>query len=467
MKLGSAKRKTTSKLRTAAPNNEWFKNVVKSAGYATADIVKETIPATFEFVESNGKDAMQLYTDLRQDGPKSITKLLAQSMDKNAYVKIAKDALSNTKEDIKTGKFYNKEREERAVLGDDFTFGDGEDFDFSFDESEFDEFEEDGDATLSGDRKVTNVKKVTVNNINANITKNNPMVQSINRQSEVILASADATNKVNTALATTSFTLTSKIASDMMTGMSTINDNLSALVNFNNDSMSKYVAASLQYYSDSLSVLNNTLEHLKSSVTQNVKDEKEQIDPFLANGALNIKSYGALLKKNLNNVIQDDLMLNSLYSFASDTDTIKMLAASPLKAIPKMISKVIVPTIVRESAAEFDKSFANFFPALLNKFNKMAGSDNWFLSKLGQLFGFKPKNKTNVDVSMYNKGDMNFNGITQKAITEVIPTYLRKILAAVSGKNEMIFDYQAGKFTDYMSAIDERDKTVKNKYIPT
>lgn len=464
MKLGSVKRKNTSQLRTAAPNNDWFRNVIKSVGYATADIVKETIPSAFEFTESNGKDAMQLYTDLRQDGPKSVTKMLAESMEKNAYMKIASDAISNTRDDIKTGKFYNREREERAVLGDDdFTFGDGEEFDFSFDENEFDEFEDTGDSKLSEAPKVTNVKKVTVNNINANITKNNPMVQSINKQSEVILASTEATNRVNTALATTNFTLTSKVASDMMTGMSTINDNLSALVNFNNDSMSKYVAASLQYYSDSLSVLNNTLEHMKNSGTEDVKEQKEQIDPFLSNGGLNVKSYTQLLKKNMNNVIQDDLMLNSLYSFASDTDTIKMLAASPLKLIPKMVSKVIVPTIVRESAAEFDKSFANFFPALLNKFNKMADSDNWFLSKVGQLFGFKPKNKTGVDVSMYNKGDINFNGITQKAITEVIPTYLRKILSAINGKNEMLFDYQTGKFTDYMSAVDERDKTVKNK----
>ena len=461
MKLGSSKRKTTTKLSTAAPNNQWFKNVIKSAGYTTADIVKETIPSTFEFVESNGKDAIQLYNDLRQDGPKSITKLLAQSMDKNAYMKIAKDAIANTREDLKSGKFYNKEREERLFIGDDI--GDGDDFDFSFDESEFDDFDDiDGDSELSTESDVTNVKKVTVNNINANITKNNPMVQSINKQSEIILASADATNKVNTALATTSFTLTSRVASDMMTGMSSINDNLSALVNFNNDSMSKYVAASLQYYSDSLAVLNSTLEQLKGPA-QEEKPEKEQIDPFLSNGALNIKSYTQLLKKNMTNVIQDDLLLNSIYSFASDTDTINMLVASPLQIIPKMISKVIVPTIVRESAAEFDKSFSNFFPALLNKFNKMADSDNWFLSKIGKLFGFKPKNKTSIDVSMYNKGDINFNGITQKAITEVIPTYLRKILSAINGKNEMIFDYQSGKFTDYMKAVKESEDTVRNR----
>lgn len=459
--MGSAKRKNTSQLKTTAPNNEWFKNVVKSVGYATSDIVKETIPSAFEFTDSNTKDAIELYNELRQEGPKSVTKMLAQSLEKNAYLKMANDALNNTREDIRTGKFYNREREERAVIGDeDFTFGDG-DFDFDFDDNDFGDS---GDSELSDPaNKVTTVKKVTVNNINANITKNNPMVQSINRQSEVILASADATNKVNTALATTSYTLTSKVASDMMTGMSTINDNLSALVNFNNDSMSKYVAASLQYYSDSLSVLNSTLEHFKSSNNPEVKEEKEQINPFLSNGGLNIKSYGQLLKKNMSNVIQDDLILNSLYSFASDKDTIGMLAASPLKLIPKMISKVIVPTIVRESAAEFDKSFSNFFPALLNKFNKMADGDNWFLKKVGQLFGFKPKNKTSVDISEYNKGDMNFNGITQKAITEVIPTYLRKILSAISGKNEMIFDYQTGKYTDYMEAVKEREKLVRDK----
>lgn len=457
MKLGSSKLKQRAQLKTTAPNNDWFRNVIKSVGYASADIIKETIPSTFEFVESNGRDGMDLYQQLREDGPKSITKMLAQGVEKNEYLRIAKDAVGNIKDDLKTGKIYNKEREERAVLGDDadFDFSFGDDDDFSFGE---DDDMKDFESTTDSDGNVTNVKNVTVNNINANITKNNPMVKSLERQSEVMVGLTEATNKSNVALATTGFTLTSRIASDVMTGISTVNDNLTALVNFNNDSMSKYVAASLQYYEDSLTVLRQTLE-LNTPKAPEEKLREEEPDIFLGNGGLNFKNYAQRVKKNVKTTIESDLMLNSIYGMVSDTDTIKMLAANPLKAIPMAISKVVIPGVVRESAKQFDETFSTFFPAMLQKFNRMANQDgNWLMKTVGQIFGVNNKHSTTVEIDKYHKGDMNFNGITQKAITEVIPTYLRKILAAVSGGNEMVFDYQKAKFVDYMEATNSSKK---------
>lgn len=451
MKIGSSKFKQRAQLKTTAPSNDWFKNVVKSVGYATSDIVKETIPSAFEFAESNGREALELYQQLRQDGPKSVTKMLSDSIEKNQYVKIANEAISNMKEDLKSGKIYNKEREERAVLGDDFDFDFGdEDFNFGDDDSDI---QADADAGT-----VQNIKKVTVNNINANITKNNPMVQSLEKQSEMMIGLTQATNKTNIALATTSYTLTSRVASDIMTGISSVNDNLSALVNFNNDSMSKYVAASLQYYEDSLNFMKQTLEASVRPVAEQ-KQSTEEPDLFLGNGGLNIRNYAGRVKKNVKTTIESDLMLNSIYGMATDTDTLKMLAANPLKGIPVAISKIVVPGIIRESAKQFDESFSAFFPALLQKFNRMANQDgSWITKTIGQVFGYNPKASTTVEIDKYHKGDMNFNGITQKAITEVIPAYLRKILSAVSGGNEMLFDYQKGKFVDYMEASDKRKK---------
>ena len=459
MKIGSSTLKQRAQLRTTAPSNEWFRNVIKSVGYASADIIKETIPSTFEFVESNGRDALDLYQQLKEDGPKSITRMLSDGVEKNEYIKIANDTISNMKEDIKSGKFYNKEREERAILGDegmDFVFGD-DDEDFSFGDVDDEEID-----TEIGESSVTNVKKVTVNNINANITKNNPMVQSLEKQSEVMVGLAEATNKTNVALTTTSLSLTSRVASDLMTGISSVNDNLSALVNFNNDSMSKYVAASLQYYEDSLGVLKQTLEFNMKPALEN-KQAEEDPDIFLGNGGLNIKNYVGRVKKNVKTTIESDLLMNSIYGMVSDTDTIKMLAANPLKAIPMAVSKVIIPGVVRESAKQFDESMSAFFPAMLQRFNRMANQDdNWIIKTIGQIFGYNPKASTSIEIDKYHKGDMSFNGITQKAITEVIPTYLRKILSAVSGGNEMLFDYQKGKFVDYMEAKDNKDKDFRD-----
>ncbi|WP_171567752.1 hypothetical protein, partial [Brevibacillus sp. MCWH] len=54
-----------------------------------------------------------------------------------------------------------------------------------------------------------------------------------------------------------------------------------------------------------------------------------------------------------------------------------------------------------------------------------------------------------------------FDGETKKAIVEVIPTYLRKILSSLSGKEEIAFDYKEGVFKTVRQMKKEFDDNKK------
>lgn len=450
---GSVVKRTGNKInRMTVTGNEWFKNVVKSVGFASTDLIREISPTTIDFVGTNINSVREIYDNKKNNDQSSRNR--DKKLISNDYYKLGQNYIKNAMSDIKSGKLYNKERLE-STYDDGFEL---DDFDFSFGDDDFDNSDDNNEESPTSNKTI-------INNINANITKNNPMVKSINAQTEAMVNIANANTNISTSLTSSSISVVSKFATDTITGISAMNDNLSALVNFNNDSMSKYIAASIKYYDESLSVLNNSLDQMKyTNGNVDKKEEQEQVTPFSYSGSFDIGNYGKVLKKNLKGVIEDDFVLNSLNMMFTDKSTLQMMVNNPLASVPMMASKVLIPSLVRSSAKSFDESLSSFFPALLSKFNKMSTKDNWLLSNIGKIFGFKPKNQSfNVDVANYNKEAMSFNGITQKAITEVIPTYLRKILSAISGQNEMVFDYQKGKYVDYMQAINENNKNIKNR----
>ena len=61
-----------------------------------------------------------------------------------------------------------------------------------------------------------------------------------------------------------------------------------------------------------------------------------------------------------------------------------------------------------------------------------------FFGKIASIFGYKEETLelNSIDTSKYNKGPMQWNGIAQKALVEVIPGHLRRIEASLTGESE-------------------------------
>lgn len=84
------------------------------------------------------------------------------------------------------------------------------------------------------------------------------------------------------------------------------------------------------------------------------------------------------------------------------------------------------------------------------------------LGKLaGNAFGMDTKVDTRMSTNKFNKGPMAYNGIANRAIVNVIPGLLSKILATLNNREELIYDYDSGKFTDKSRVQEERNRRLR------
>ena len=111
---------------------DYMRNVGKSIVYSNADRVAEYNTTSAEFLETNSELFKSIYTSVR-DYKTTINRM--SNIFKNSKIYTATDiGITAIKEDIKTGKFYNKERKDAIDLKYDLGMGeDDEDFNFDFD----------------------------------------------------------------------------------------------------------------------------------------------------------------------------------------------------------------------------------------------------------------------------------------------------------------------------------------------
>ena len=143
---------------------------------------------------------------------------------------------------------------------------------------------------------------------------------------------------------------------------------------------------------------------------------------------------------------------------------LEIFAASPLQFIPTYIVNRMIPKSLDKAISNFYKSLKGFFGSMIAKLNSMKSSDNMLLSKIGEIFGISNSAKSSLDTKNYNKGKVDWDGKSRKALIEVIPSYLSKILSVLSGKAERIFDYDEGKFVD-AKEVKDNFKKEKKRYV--
>jgi len=418
----------------------WFKNVGKSLGLSTMDVISEMMPATLETITNNKDTVTSLYDSIKTFRSRNTTKLddMLTGKAKENYNTL-KNAIKNAREDLASGNFYNSGRIESS-------FDDGFDIDMDFSDSL-------GDDSFSDDSSSSTESNVVVPdiNINSNITKNNPMVKAVQSQSALLAETADAQAKRDTAIARSQITVNKQIGDALYGGMHTINENLSLLVNFHSNNMTKYISASLKYYEDQLQITKEAFEAYK--LNNPPKEEKQtnvktnpMDDIISASGGFNLGAYANLVKKQVNDAIDSNLITSSIKMMFEDTDTLASMAQSPLKFVTEAIVKKFIPTYTAKAMKKFDETLNGFFPAMLMKITNLQDSDNPLLQLVGNIFGVKSRNKTTIDTDKYERGQVPFDGITRKSIIEVIPGYLSKIHSALTGKTDLAYNYETGKF---------------------
>ena len=119
------------------PVTEYVKNLGKSFKYATFKYLEREAPAITEFTNTNEELFRDVFHSIR-DLKGTYRKATRAIQSTNIY-QAGNTAFENALSDLKSGKFYNKEREDRA-MNDSFGFEDG-DMDMSMDN-----FDQEGSA---------------------------------------------------------------------------------------------------------------------------------------------------------------------------------------------------------------------------------------------------------------------------------------------------------------------------------
>lgn len=440
---------------------KYVKNVGKSIAYATIDIIKEdNAPGISSFISESSDITKKVYASVKSLKEKA--KNSSKTIDK-AFIKAeAKDIFSGAYKSLKTGDFYNAQ-------SDDDSFGGlfDDDDSFNFDSS-------DDDIDTSDNVKTANSKigKSIGTAINANSA-------TIAKSAELVIKSKNASSKA--------------ILSQMDVMNTTISSNIGALYNkmnhaneFLDGPLTAHLNNSKTYYENMTKMMQDQTAMIKELVETNRKiygtadsNSKKSTNPLQQSmgfdGSFNLEGYLKNIKSNVDNSMIGMLlglgnMVASLSDFGSEKkktpyEKAKDFIKGSVNDMPKNILKSGIKKILGEkfqnSLQNLDNGITSLFSNIIAKINKKKGSvKNGELLQLAlDIFGIDIKEKTSINTSNYKKGPIPFDGETKKAITEVIPGYLSRIEAAITG-----LDKGGEKYYDYKNGSWRSRKEIQSKF---
>ena len=451
---------------------QYIKNVSKSLVYTGGDIVKQIMPNVANFTTTNSEVYKSVTTDLRN--MRSIVKQTNTQFQNSEMNKTVKNIKRNFMDDLKTGKWYNKQRNEKAELeasgfGDLFDF---DDFDLDFNEDEISE------PNLStADKVQAKVGMSTTNAVAAGtqatlsgMKQSATMIAASNMESaDYIVKNQNNIHSINTVNQHKMFNEINGVLNDIATNIRGLFQYTQNITTYFNTSAKIYGDMSLRLNEmtaltkEFTEMQRNLYKEYDKSRQYNYKDDPNS---FMMNG-FDIKEYAKSVKKRAKETYDNSMFGAMTGMMGGGSNMIKLFEGSPIKFLLSAAGKKAMSKSLNKSMESLDKTFGTFFENMMFKFSstmkaKYEEQFNPLYEYAYKIFGLDLGEKKYTRTDKYIKGPVPYNGYADKSITEVIPTYLRKILAAITGQKEMIYDYSTGKFkseTDVQKAYESENKS--------
>lgn len=466
-------------------------NVGKSITYAAMDKVKEMNPVLSEFSEKNNDLFKVIYKsaiDYRTTYKRGL-----DAIKKTKFYEAADVGLTSLKEDIMTGNLYNKERAEKYELkamgmdmddnsmgvdlgGLDDGMGDLNLDDWgSFDDNWDDEDISSDYGNSADDLDDTNETAIT-NSIEATSSAN------ANAISMAVARSAEYTGEVSIKNTNLLYTQNVKAFGAMNSNLDAMNQNIGSIMQYLDNNLSPHISNSAEFFNQATQALqdqtallreiaeNTRKEDPNKDKDQNGKSKKKLTygDMVDANGLPEFAEYGKKIGKNFSNYI-DEMSggsYNMLMHGVGEGNILATMAANPYGMLLNMLMNKIVPDNIDKLSKDLNKSLGGFFGSLITKFNTMAEDEEGSLASqaIGKIFGIRSSKKYSIDSSKYEKGKVDWDGESRKALTEIIPNQLSEIKSILSGEEATTYDYEKGKFVTMSELKKEYDNILDSFY---
>lgn len=477
---------TRKELLKSIPN--YVGNVGKSVFFSGMDTIKEIAPEMSDTVISASEVTKNMVNDTRKYSL-SVTNYFKTFKES----KVAKDLgtlKSNALEDLKTGNFNNRSRldskmdanieaEDRNMMSEfGINLDDGDDFDSMDDEAIINKMAK----SLKGKGDQNN--NITINNITSSAGSTKTALEGIAQVSRMgAMATVQATNMqiansraIYANSAVTSYHMHTEITSKLNEATGYIK----GVFDYLNTNVTKHYEATISYYDKTMTAfdtlvagqkeLNEAYRKINGIVIDEDDNKEEKIkstDVF--SGGFNVSTYKDLVKQRIKEAKDNSLLLgmvNHAENLAGTTgmSALEMIAQNPLQFISKGIANKLFVDNIKDTLTQTNENFKLFTKSAAIKFSDfIKDKDNPVFDMIGNIFGLAPDGKDSVKTDIKSK-NIQFNTIVQSAIVDVIPTYLRKIYATISGTKEMVFNYNSGKFSSVEDVQKKYDDRIKDTY---
>jgi hypothetical protein len=441
----------------------YIKNLKKSFEYLVKDLSESYAPNTMEAGRNLNKtlqDSKKLY---HKSG--SIRNVKKQILNTSMFRDINNASRKYFKE-LKRGNVYkgkDQAFEEQMGLSNVN--------DMIYDDGEGDDIPQGGSVSVDDEQASGRTNINTSSDTNEDSGLLGKLRQNNSVKDGMDMKTPDAVIDSNEALALSlsdvmqALHIDSKIASNIHfdkldNKMDTMNDNLETLVKFNDEIQKDFIDKTTKFYQDHMSLMTE----IRSILEENVVIEENPMGQMMGGQNKNRGMMDFIREGNYKGAAQDAgyKLLNAM----DPTGSFAMMASmaptfmQEYMSNPSMILKDVTEAglnrflgfdVVEKLDGLFDQAKAG----KNSLFNKMSLSDNKLVKMLGDALRDKGDINRGIQTGNYNKGRTFFDGVTKKAITEVIPTYLRKILSTLSGNEEMVFNYDTGQYKDVSEVAKE------------
>lgn len=257
---------------------------------------------------------------------------------------------------------------------------------------------------------------------------------------------------------------------------------VNSLVEFNNNVLSNNVAAQMEFQGKMLAAQQDTLtslKELKDTMMVVASYKREETKPTLgtrmSSGSIGLdgKAYWENIKKNLGDIVASNPTLSMLTMAPMMTDMVSMgndtgmKMFDPMNMLTKGIASAFLSKNTKNKMMDFNDLLSNFGGLLTGRMNMLARYGATSGSRtIGRIFGAR----TNTVSVLGNTGLKDPNAVvgwtskSDRTLNVVIPTLLAKQLAAMSGQDELHYDYKSGGFKTVKSTMKEIEMKRKMAY---
>lgn len=429
----------------------YLKNLGKSVQYAAAKGFKENYETTYKTFDQAGtatKETVSAIVNYRQTFKKAQEYLM-----KSTAYEASNLAFKSAKEDLKSGKLWNQDREDKIMFG-----GGDDDFDWNFDED------------VSGDDSSSDLDITTGDKAIAK-TVHDASRASADQISGTIMSAAKYNADVTKQTASFMFAQQERLFGNLNNSIMGLGTTMGNMQNFMTTNMQTHIENSTKFFEESTKYQRENNAILKELLDM----ERERFKDWNISREAEKKRQGKALKQDITDILSGGIMDWGAYGkhvrkgFVDQAENLGLgmmskemimgLAANPMQFIPAYLVQQTMGKPLEKAIGGFNKTLTGLFNQINADLLRAKDKDG-VGGILASIFSVKVANKDKIDTSNYIKGQVPFDGMTRKSIVEVIPAYLARIESLLGGE-ERVYDFNKGKFSSMK--ILEREKKRKDQ----